>query len=1122
MPHATLKLIPGVDTTKTPTLNEMAVSRSNLVRLVPDRSGMGLVQKLGGWTDFITGDLADTIRALKAWSDLEYNNYLAIGGEGTVGVKVYNSFDDSIVDVTPYYLIGDKQSSFVATGNQLPSIELHSPVNLATVASALTATYDNVAGTLTNSGAQAALVVDGVTVSAGNRILVKNQTAQLQNGVYTVTNVGDSSTNWVLTRAADFNTWAAGNIERGASFYVSEGTQNAGTYFYCANATTVTVGVTSIIFVQGSGFTTNPGTDSVTLYTTRVPSSASYVYFPTIVNIGNINILGPYDILTTGQGFVTFEVPSLLTSIAKVKSITSGSNRIVTITFNQTHSFYAGQNIYVSSVDDSTFNGSFTISSTPGDITPYTIKYTQTGVSTATESGGGFVNARVNFGGSPPNLATFEVGNSIIQVTLQNHGFSVGDTFKIERSTTVGGVTLYGLYTVNKVIPAPSGLGNFSNSFLISADRTATSIASAYENGGKIYSYYFVSLTPVSQGNNYFYNSGIYNEGIYSSGYVPNANNGSPIASTNWSFDNWGSILVCCPKNGAIYYWQPVGGTSKNLNYMPNAPVYNSGIFVAMPQRQIIAYGSSFNNIQDPLLVRWCDIEDFTTWIAQANNQAGSYRIPTGSKIVGATQASQQALIWTDLDLWSMTYIGQPYIYGFNKIGVNAGLISQKAFGTMGGVAYWMGQKQFFKFAGNGVEVIPCPVWDQVFQNLYEGTDEDENYYIDRICCATNSQFNEVTWYFPARYLFPLSPEDDANVGPSNSGNGEVNAYVKYNVALNQWDYGYQDPTDDRTLVARTAWIDQSVLGPPIGAATTKSVNVNNDVPIDGYFTGASIYAVGDSGVETIYFYQIGNQFAVGSNVIVSGFTDIIFNGVFTVTDSSSGNSSPVSITRASPAVVTWNDHNLAENDVVYFKTTQTMPTGLSANTPYFVKTVLSSNTFTVSATAGGAAINTSSSYLGVIKCYQSSYVSFSNPNFTSPVTDTSAGIVEYQISAPVYQHETSNDAAGYGMSSGFTTGYASISDGDMLTFIDQVWPDMKWGQLEQNKDTEVNVTFYVTNYPGQTPIQHGPYPVNHETDYLSVRMRGRLIAISVSSEGVGGFWRMGGIRYRFQADGKY
>ncbi len=1183
MPHATLKLIPGVDTNKTPTLNEMAVSYTTLVRFVPDRTGLGLIQKIGGWTQFIAGSFPAPVRALKAWSDLEYTKYLAIGGERNVGVQVYREADQSLLDVTPRTIVADVLSAFVTLGGTGIGYEAnnHTAVVAATTAN-LTATYNNgtsgVGATLTNSGTQAALSIDGISLSAGQRVLVKDQTTASQNGVYTVTTVGSGSTNWALTRATDFDQWGTNDIEYGAAFLVTSGTVNASRYYYCVNYTTVTVGSTSITFYRGFGMTTSPGSSSVTFYTTDVPSAASYIYFPTIINIGNVNILGPYDILTIGEDFLTFVVPDLLVPISKVTSTGSGT-RTVTVNFSQPHTFYAGQKVYVSGVTDTSFNGTFTIAS----VTEYSITYTQSG--SAANSDGGTVNAAVTLGGAPPFYTTD--GTTTVTVTLTNHGYSVGDTFNAPVPTNVGGTTVSGLYTVNDtnganqfeisvdspattfsttstsgdgttatvsisntsyVVPVntyvtiagvtPSGYngtvvvtssfpGYFSYASSATGSQTVagtvTMPVSAYENAGSIRVEQFVSLVSSNRGDNYFYGGGIYGEGLYGSGAIPAADQGEAIVGNDWTLDNWGSILVACPKNGPLYYWQPVGSSISNLSYMPNAPIANSGAFVAMPQRQVIAYGSSFGSIQDPLLVRWCDLEDFTVWQAQAINQAGSYRIPTGSKIVGGLQAAQQAILWTDIDVWSMTYIGQPYIYSFNKIGANAGLISQKAAGQMGGTVYWMSQKQFFRFAGNGVEVIPCPVWDQIFQNLYPGTDENGNPYIDRIRCAPNSQYNEITWYFPAYYTSGLDPADSLNIQNSLIGTGEVNAYVKYNVALNQWDYGYQDEENGNVLVGRTAWIDQSVLGPPIGVAASSSVGLNNGVAVDEYAPSVSRYATGSSSVATLYFSPVTRTFPPGTLINISEMTETEFDGNYEVTSSTTGKSSAVTITSASPAVVTWGGHNLSANSPVYFTTTESMPVGLVAGTIYFVKTVVSVNQFTVSYTVGGAAINTTSTGSGVITCYSPSSVTMANANFASTsLTDRTFGVIRYQEFSYVYQHETSNNANNYAIDSGFTTGYAALAEGDQMTFIDQVWPDMKWSFVDSQRNATVNVTFYVTNYPGQEPIQYGPYAVTQDTEYLSVRMRGRLISISVSSSDLNSFWRIGAMRYRFQPDGKY
>ena len=82
MPHSAFKILPGVDQTKTPALNEAAISDSQLVRFVPDRTLGGLVQKLGGWTKFYANTIGSIVRCLWAWEDTNGNSYLGVGAEG--------------------------------------------------------------------------------------------------------------------------------------------------------------------------------------------------------------------------------------------------------------------------------------------------------------------------------------------------------------------------------------------------------------------------------------------------------------------------------------------------------------------------------------------------------------------------------------------------------------------------------------------------------------------------------------------------------------------------------------------------------------------------------------------------------------------------------------------------------------------------------------------------------------------------------------------------------------------------------------------------------------------------------------------------------------------------------
>jgi hypothetical protein len=312
------------------------------------------------------------------------------------------------------------------------------------------------------------------------------------------------------------------------------------------------------------------------------------------------------------------------------------------------------------------------------------------------------------------------------------------------------------------------------------------------------------------------------------------------------------------------------------------------------------------------MLVRWCDVSNYNDWTATVINQAGSYRIPKGSRIVGAIQAAQQALLWTDIGVWSMQYIGQPYVYSFNEVGSGCGLIAQKAAASINGSVYWMGPSQFFSMTDQGVQPVSCPIWDVIFQDLDQTN-------LDKIRVAVNSRFGEITWYYPTM-----------------SNGGEVNAYAKYNVFLRVWDFG---------TLGRSAWVDQSVLGPPIGA-------------------------------------------------------------------------------------------------------------------------------------------DPSSRY--------------------------------------IYQHETSQNADGEPMLSSFQTGYFAMAEADVKTFVDQVWPDMKWGYYGGAQNATVNLTFYVADYAGQTPVAYGPYPLTQSTTFISPRFRGRLMSIGLGSSDIDSFWRIGNIRYRLQPDGKF
>jgi hypothetical protein len=121
-----------------------------------------------------------------------------------------------------------------------------------------------------------------------------------------------------------------------------------------------------------------------------------------------------------------------------------------------------------------------------------------------------------------------------------------------------------------------------------------------------------------------------------------------------------------------------------------------------------------------------------------------------------------------------------------------------------------------------------------------------------------------------------------------------------------------------------------------------------------------------------------------------------------------------------------------------------------------------------------------------------------------------------------IYQHETSKNADGVAMDSYFQTGYFVLSDADVKTFLDEVWPDMKWGYFGGTQGANILLTFYATDYPGQDPTVYGPYTLTQATNFISPRIRARLVAIRIESADIDSWWRIGNIRYRLQPDGRY
>jgi hypothetical protein len=165
-------------------------------------------------------------------------------------------------------------------------ISYHEPVYVESpdTAGNLNATYNNgssgVGATLTNAGTQVALTIDGILMTVGKRVLIYNQTAQAQNGIYTVTTVGTVSTNWVLTRATDANTYGLRDpnaLGYNDAFFVTNGNTGAGETYVCTTTGVITFGTTAITFAQISSSQVYSAGTGLTLTGTQFSLTAPVV-----------------------------------------------------------------------------------------------------------------------------------------------------------------------------------------------------------------------------------------------------------------------------------------------------------------------------------------------------------------------------------------------------------------------------------------------------------------------------------------------------------------------------------------------------------------------------------------------------------------------------------------------------------------------------------------------------------------------------------------------------------------------------------------------------------------------------------------------------------------------------
>ena len=291
---------------------------------------------IGDGAGFVTGAQLEAVSAALATS---IGNHLPLAGGTMTGSLILSGAPTTTQEAATKQYVDNLASS---------SIHFHDAVRVESISN-LNATYNNgtagVGATLTNAGSQAALVIDGITLVVADRVLVDNQTDQTQNGVYTVTNIGSASTNWVLTRATDADSYEPGDntgLDEGSYFLVTEGNTSEGNAYICSNVGTITFGTTNITFAQfssslvysgGTGINVN---DSRVISVSGVPSSAAVAALSatmaTSIDNSNTNITTNTNAITSINTVITNLSATMATSINNnTTNITTNTNAITSV-----------------------------------------------------------------------------------------------------------------------------------------------------------------------------------------------------------------------------------------------------------------------------------------------------------------------------------------------------------------------------------------------------------------------------------------------------------------------------------------------------------------------------------------------------------------------------------------------------------------------------------------------------------------------------------------------------------------------------------------------------------------------------------------------------------------------
>ena len=419
-------------------------------------------------------------------------------------------------------------------------------------------------------------------------------------------------------------------------------------------------------------------------------------------------------------------------------------------------------------------------------------------------------------------------GSSTITVNDTAHGADLNDFVTFSGAASLGGNVTAAVLNQEYQVTAVTSANAFTITAKDTDGNTVTANSSDTGNGGSS----TVGEYQISVGLDVFIDGTGWSAGAWGSGTWGST---SSLAANNqlrlWSIDNFGEDLIANVRAGGIFYWDfsTASQRAKALKDIQNAnfvPTVGLQVLVSDIDRHVIVLGAdpieggSRSEEIDPLLIAFSDQENPFDFEPRATNTAGSLRCSAGSEIIGGLRARQETLIWTDVALYSLQFVGPPNTFGLQLINEGVSLIGPNAAINSPTGVYWMDKKGFYTYNGSVVP-LPCTVHSFVFDNFNEKQ-------AFQVFGFLNKQFDEVGWFY------------------CTADSVTIDRYVVFNYVEGTWAIG---------ALSRTAWLDEGIVAFPRAAGFADDRNYiyshetghdDDGSPMDNVFIESADFDIGD------------------------------------------------------------------------------------------------------------------------------------------------------------------------------------------------------------------------------------------------------------------------------------